>query len=201
MLTIVIQAGGASTRMGRNKANLPFLGTPLIQRVIHRLQPIADQILIVTNHPDEYPDLDIPMLPDVRSNLGALGGLLTALVHAEQDFVANVACDMPFVNPALLNFFLDMITADSGADVIIPRTKHGYEPMHAVYRRASCLPAVEQALDLGQRRMISWFDQVQVRAIPEPVLTRFDPLQRAFINLNTPEDFQMAEALARSSPR
>ena len=199
MLTIAIQAGGKSSRMGANKAKLPFLGTPLIERVIYRVEPLAANILIVTNHPEEYQNISYPKFPDIESGLGALGGLRTALVHSQTEFVANVACDMPFVNPALLNFFLDLINEDPTADVVIPRTEHGFEPMHAVYRRSSCLPAVEASLRDGQQRMIAWFDQVEVRAIPGPVLDRFDPLKQAFINLNTPEELALAEAHARKT--
>ncbi len=102
MLTVVIQAGGESRRMGQDKALLPFLGKPLIQRVIERVASLADELLVTTNRPEAYQFLDLPLFPDVIPGRGALGGLYTALSAASQPLVAVVACDMPFASPALL---------------------------------------------------------------------------------------------------
>lgn len=198
MLTISIQAGGESRRMGRDKGLMPFLGEPLIVRLVGRLRPYADELIVTTNRPQAYQFLDYPLFPDVRPGLGALGGLLTALTSASQPFVALTACDMPFASGAFLRFGMEQLIA-SGADVFVPRTSygHGYEPLHAVYRRETCLPAVLQALDAGQRRMIAWFDRVQVNSPDEAALRRFDPHGVMFQNVNTPEELARAEALAR----
>lgn len=196
MLTVVIQAGGQSSRMGANKARLPFLGTPLIERVIKRTKAIADQILIVTNEPEDYPFLSHPLIPDTQPGLGALGGLYTALLAAETPYVANIACDMPFVNPALLTHMLNLISNNPDIDTVIPKTEHGYEPMHAIYRRETCLPAVTNSLAQGKRRMIAWFDQVRVQTILPGTISIFDPQELAFVNLNTPDDFDRAERIA-----
>ena len=75
MLTIAVQAGGESRRMGQDKALMPFLGQPLIQRVVKRLSAIADEIIITTNQPDSYRFLGLPLFPDTRPGHGALGGL------------------------------------------------------------------------------------------------------------------------------
>ena len=82
MLTIVIQAGGQSSRMGEDKALKLFLGKPLIQRVIERLVPIADEMIVTTNRPDEYRFLNIPLVTDIKPARGALGGLYTAITSA-----------------------------------------------------------------------------------------------------------------------
>src|SRR5512147_3255637 len=98
MLTVCIQAGGQSSRMGEDKALKTFLGRPLIQRVIDRLSPIADEIILTTNHPEEYTFLDLPLFSDLKPGRGALGGLYTAIASATNPFVAVVACDMPFAS-------------------------------------------------------------------------------------------------------
>ena len=92
MYSIAIQAGGESRRMGRDKGLMPFLGRPLIQRVLERLTPIADEVLVTTNSPDEYRFLNLPLFPDLKPGRGALGGLYTALSSAACEAVAVVAC-------------------------------------------------------------------------------------------------------------
>ncbi len=195
MLTVVIQAGGESRRMGQDKALMPFLGRPLIQRMVERLAPIADELLVTTNRPDDYRFLDIPLIPDVKPGRGALGGLYTALDAASQPFVAVVACDMPFASPELLSAACDLLVG-SGADVAVPSTDGGLEPLHAVYRRAACLPAVASALEADKWKVISWFPQVKVRVLPPEACARYDPHGLAFLNLNTPEEFARVERIS-----
>ncbi len=199
MLTISIQAGGASRRMGQDKALMPFLGRPLILRLVERLRPFADRLIVTTNRPQEYAFLDAPLYPDVQPGVGALGGLLTALSVAETPFVALAACDMPFASGALLRFGAERLAA-TGGDVFIPRSAHGLEPLHAVYRRETCLDAVQAALAAGQRRMISWFSSVQVEQAGRDLWGAFDPDGVLFLNVNTPEEFRAAEALAQRRP-
>lgn len=195
MLSVVIQAGGQSTRMGENKALKPFLGRPLIQRVVERLTPIADELLVTANQPADYAFLNLPVMPDIRPGRGALGGLYTAAFAAHQPVVAVVACDMPFASAALLVAAAGLLEQE-GADVVIARTDEGFEPLHAVYRRSTCLPAIQSALDSDQWRVISWFPRVKVRTLTREELSRYDPDGLAFWNLNTPEEFAAAEQRA-----
>ena len=197
MLTIVIQAGGESRRMGQDKALAPFLGQPLIQRLVTRLSPMADELIVTTNQPDAFKFLGLPLFPDARPGRGALGGLYTALAHASQPLVAVVACDMPFANAGLLAFQARVLQ-DEAADVAIPLMPEGYEPMHAVYRRETCLPAVEWALDNDQWKLISWFSRVRVRALSPEECHLLDPQDLAFANVNTPQELAEAEQLAKS---
>ena len=196
MLTIVIQAGGESRRMGQDKALLPFLGQPLIQRIAQRLAAAADELTITTNQPDAYRFLGLPLFSDTRPARGPLGGLLTALTCARQPLVAVVACDMPFASPALLAFQARVLQNEA-ADIVIPLTPAGYEPLHAVYRRETCLPAVEWALDHDQWKLISWFSKVKVRALSVEECQLYDPLGLAFANVNTPQELADAEIVAR----
>ena len=102
MLSIVVQAGGQSARMGENKALKPFLGRPLVQRVLERLAPIADELLLTTNQPEDFAFLKLPLFTDIKPGRGPLGGLYTALVSAKYPFVAVVACDMMLSLPRQL---------------------------------------------------------------------------------------------------
>ncbi|MCX6068293.1 MAG: molybdenum cofactor guanylyltransferase [Chloroflexi bacterium] len=202
MLTVAIQAGGESRRMGQDKALLPFLGQPLIARVAARMASIADEVIVTTNRPDAYAFLGLPLFADQRAGRGALGGLYTALQAARQPLVAVVACDMPFASPELLAFQARVLEAEA-VDVVIPFVQGvdggsgGYEPLHAVYRRETCLPAVEQALDSDQWKVIAWFSKVRVRALTEEECRVHDPGGLAFANVNTPQELSEAEQMAR----
>jgi molybdopterin-guanine dinucleotide biosynthesis protein A len=197
MLTVCIQAGGQSSRMGEDKALKPFLGRPLIQRVIEQLAPIADEMIVTTNRPEEYAFLNQRLVPDLKPGRGALGGLYTAIASASNPYVAVVACDMPFASAALLEA-ATKLTVQEEADVVIARGEEGYEPLHAVYRRETCLPAIETAIDADLWKVVAWFPQVRVRVLTPEEIERYDPKHLAFWNVNTPEEFAEAERLATS---
>lgn len=194
-LSVIIQAGGGSTRMGQNKALMPFLGQPLIVHILNRIKPLAAEILVTTNQPEEFSFIEAPRIPDEIIGLGALGGLYTALRAASLPLAAVVACDMPFVNPGLLAAQREILLNEH-VDAVLPAIDDGYEPFHAVYRVAACLPAVRKAIDSGKRRAIAWMPDVKVRALLEQEIRLFDPHLLAFMNVNTPEDFRKAEEIA-----
>jgi molybdopterin-guanine dinucleotide biosynthesis protein A len=196
MLTIAIQAGGASNRMGSNKAMLPFLGKPLIARIVGRLSPIADEIFLISNQPELFGFLGIPIHTDTIPGIGPLGGLLAALTLASHPLVGIFACDMPFVNPDLVNAQADILNKEN-VDVVIPWIDQQYEPLHAVYRRDTCLPPVTKAIQAGSKRMISWFDAVRIHQMGVTSMQLFDPHGLSIMNVNTPEAFTLAEHLAR----
>ncbi|MEN6571669.1 MAG: molybdenum cofactor guanylyltransferase [Anaerolineaceae bacterium] len=197
MLTICIQAGGISSRMGQNKALMPFLGKPLIARIVERLRPAADELWIIANDSEPFQFLGLPVSADLLPGMGKLGGLYTALSVAGEPLVALAACDMPFVSAALIQAACIMMEEED-LDVVIPRSAEGLEPQHAVYRRETCLPAVYQALSEGKQRMISWFDAVKVRELSLDEIRVYDPDGTAFINVNTPDEFRRAEELAKT---
>lgn len=195
-LSIVIQAGGQSRRMGTNKALLRFRGQPLIAWVVERLSGLGDEIIITTNQPEPLAFLNLPLAPDLLPGKGALGGLYTALSAARFEQVAVVACDMPFINPDLLRGEANLLDA-GGWDAVVPTDPQGYpEPLSAVYRRSTCLPAVKTALDAGEMRLISWFPQARVRLLNTAEIRGFGAVDFSFFNINTPEDLELAEQLA-----
>ena len=201
MLTVCIQAGGASSRMGEDKALKLFLGRPLIQRVVDRLAPIADELIVTTNRPADFSFLDLRLISDVKPGRGALGGLYTAIASAAHPIVAVVACDMPFASAELIQLSVK-IMENENVDVVIAKNDEGYEPLHAVYRRETCLPAIESAINADQWRVVSWLPQVNLRVLTSEEIQSADPAGLAFWNVNTPEEFARAEELAtsRSTP-
>ena len=181
--------------MGEDKALKPFLGKPLIQRVIERLRPIADELIVTTNRPTDYTFLNTRLVADLKPGRGALGGLYTAITSANHPFVAVVACDMPFASQSFFESAYSLLVKEE-ADVVIAKTDEGYEPFHALYRRETCLPIIESAIDAGQWKVIAWFPQVKVRTLTPDEVKLFDPSGLCFWNLNTPEEFMEAEKLA-----
>jgi len=196
VLTLVIQAGGESRRMGSDKALLPFLGQPLILRPLNRLARIADEVLVTSNQPENYRFLSLTPIPDLLPGFGALGGLYTALSSAGHPYVAVVACDMPFASPELFVYELALLR-DTGADAVIPRSEEGTEPFHAVYRRETCLLYIRAALEAGKRRVDVWFSQANIRYLTPAEILPYDPKMLAFLNINTIEELREAERLAR----
>ncbi|MFZ5856497.1 MAG: molybdenum cofactor guanylyltransferase [Chloroflexota bacterium] len=202
MFSLVIQAGGQSTRMGEDKALKPFLGRPLIQYVIERLAPLADEILVTTNRPEDYAFLGHRLVPDLVPGRGSLGGLYTAVASATSPIVAVVACDMPFASAPLLETATRIMVKEK-ADVVIAREmsedakgSRGYEPFHAVYRRETCVPAIQSAIEADKWKVIAWFPSVKIRELTPAEVSAADPSGRAFWNVNTPEEFAEAERLA-----
>jgi molybdopterin-guanine dinucleotide biosynthesis protein A len=191
--------------MGEDKALKTFLGRPLIQRVLERVSAIADELIVTTNRPADYSFLDtstdseqrLRLIPDLKPGRGALGGLYTAIASASQPFVAVLACDMPFASAALLET-ATRIMVQEGADVVLAKGEQGYEPLHAVYRRETCLPAIEAAIAADQWKVIAWFPEVKVRVLNPDEIKATDLLGLAFWNVNTPDEFAKAEELATS---
>lgn len=185
-LTGLVLAGGASRRMGRDKAFLELDGRPLIQIVVERMLEVCSEVLIVSGDTAPYTDLGPPVVEDRFSNVGVLGGLHAGLHAASHELALAVGCDMPFLRPDLLRAFARWAT---GMDVALLRRGEHVEPLHAAYRR-SCLPAMEDAIRAGKRRIISFFPQVRVRYVKPEEVMPFDPHLASFRNVNTPQEWE-----------
>lgn len=198
-ISVVIQAGGESRRMGQSKATVPFAGKPLIVRLVSRLHVAADELIVTTNEPekldflkDEFPDLDIKLVRDTFNFRGALPGLYTALSSATCPYVAVVACDMVNASAALV-VSESIVMNRRACDVVIPVNKHGFEPFHALYRKEACLPAISAGIERGERRAQSFFDDVDVYEFTQEEVSRAVPYGGCFVNCNTPDELAALE--------
>ena len=193
-VTGVIQAGGKSTRMGgRPKALMELGGRRIVERVVAAVAPVVDGLLIVTNTPELYAFLGLPMVADVYPGGGSLGGIYSGLKAAPGDAAFTVACDMPFVHLDVVRLVVDR--AGEG-DVVIPRVGDQLETLHALYAK-SCLPAIEERLVAGRLKIVGFFDRVRVVEIPEVEVARYRDPAVVFMNVNTPEELERARVLAR----
>jgi molybdopterin-guanine dinucleotide biosynthesis protein A len=198
MLTIAILAGGKSQRMGQNKSIVPFQGETLVRRVIDRLAGLEAEVIVIAPKTRNNLSLGVKVVPDLIPGRGPLGGLYTGLSAASHQAVAAVACDMPFVNAGLLAHQRDILLSDNW-DVVIPSSEGGLEPLHAIYRRDTCLPIVREAMNKGEQRLISWFPHIKVCILSPSETKPFDTQGLMFLNINTPEELLQAEKLANES--
>src|SRR5665648_144787 len=143
--TGILLAGGKSSRMNKNKAFLEMEGKPLVERSLSVLQSVFEEVLISSNKPELYVPYQVPVILDEILGRGPLEGLYQGLKAATYDEVFFVACDMPFLNPALIRYLSSQI---STYDMVIPQLSAGLHPLHAVYHRR-CLPAIKHNLEAG----------------------------------------------------
>ena len=183
-LTVAIQAGGKSTRMGRDKSFVPFQGRPMIEVVRDHVAGLGDELLLITNDPEPYAYLGLTTYSDIFVDHGPLGGIHSALVNARSPHVLMVACDMPWLNRDLLAYLADLRDT---ADVIVPRWQKYPEPLHAVYSKA-CLEPVEKQIEAGNLKITRFYNDVTIRFIDREEIMRFDPQGRSFTNVNRPGD-------------
>lgn len=191
-VTGVIQAGGKSTRMGGHpKALLELGGRRIIERVVDAVAPVVDDVLVVTNTPDLYAFLGLPMVADVYPERGSLGGIFSGLAAAAGEAAFTVACDMPFLHREVVRL---VVARAAEGDVVIPRVGEQLETMHAVYGKA-CLPHIEARLQAGRLKIVGFFEGVRVVEIGETEIARYRAPHVAFMNVNTPEELERARAL------
>lgn len=192
-ITGVIQAGGKSTRMGGEpKALMELGGRPIVARVLDVVRQVTERVLLVTNTPDLYAFLGLPMVPDVFPEGGSLGGIYSGLRAAPGDAAFTVACDMPFLSEPVAR----LVLARAGeADVVAPRIGEQWETLHACYGKA-CLAPMERRLREGRLRITGFFEEVRVLAITEAEVAAVGDPARVFMNVNTPNELARARVLA-----
>jgi molybdenum cofactor guanylyltransferase len=189
----IVLAGGLSRRMGGvNKALLKVGGRCIVERVTDTLRSIFPEVLIITNTPEDFQFLGLPMFSDLRPGKGALGGLYTGLSVCPRDYGFFAACDLPFMDQQTI---LHMVSLIEDYDVVVPRISNGWEPLHALYS-PRCLPYIEEMLSDGDLKIFHFFHKVKLREVPEHDLRRFDPRLLFTINLNTPADLERARSIA-----
>jgi molybdopterin-guanine dinucleotide biosynthesis protein A len=208
-LSGVVLSGGKSRRLGQDKALLRLWGPQgptLLEATVAHLAAVCDEVLVVSSGLDEPPSPARHVM-DRYPGGGSLGGIYTGLLEASHPFALVVACDMPFLQPALLRY---MARRPRNYDVLIPRLRvpdgpeSGHdalqlqvEPLHAIYGRP-CLEPMRKLLERGERRIIRFFPYVRVQYLTADEISRFDPDELAFRNINTPRDLtEVCEILGK----
>jgi len=187
-ITALILAGGASTRMGVDKAFLDYEGTPLIVRVHATLAPLFAEVLIAAGAetPGRGP-FPARALYDETPGQGPLAGLVAGLKAARTPWLFMVACDMPNLDPQVIA----RVVAERGPGIaaVVPESAGGLESCHALYARAA-LPIIEVAMAEGERAPHRLFRRLNARIVPKADIAALDPTFRSLANLNTPDDLK-----------
>lgn len=187
-VTAAVLAGGRSMRMGVDKTLLPVDGEPLLARVVAAVSAVCEHTVVVTNRAEQIAEAglpsDTPVLIDEVPFQGPLGGLVTALKGAPDDWILAVAADIPWLEPGVIRALWD---ARDGAQVVVPVTEKGVEPLLALYHR-STIAAARHVLATGRRRLVAMFPELTVVELPLEDLRAADPELRSLVNVNTPED-------------
>jgi molybdopterin-guanine dinucleotide biosynthesis protein A len=188
-ISVAIQAGGQSSRMGTDKSFVEYNGRPMIETVLAQVTELGQETFIVTNNPDPYAYLGVPTVGDIYPDHGPLGGIHTAVSHADYAHTLVVACDMPWLKRSLLQY---LISLRESADVVVPLWDKFPEPLHAIYSKA-CLPPIEANLKAKRLKITRFFGQVNVRYVERYEIMQFDENGRSFANINTPQDLTQAQ--------
>lgn len=183
-MAAIILAGGKSIRMGENKAFIEVDGVPIISRIYSLFKELFEEVIIVTNQKDLFKNLDSRIYTDLVPDKGALGGLYTGIFFSSFQYSFCVACDMPFIKKALVQY---LIKNTKDEDVIVPRTSDGLQPLHAIYSK-NCLEPIRKIIEQGKYKIIDFYRLVRVRIVEENDFLLLDPFRESFINVNTPEE-------------
>ncbi|MCB0402264.1 MAG: molybdenum cofactor guanylyltransferase [Flavobacteriales bacterium] len=179
-LTAIILAGGKSARMGEDKAWIELEDEPMIQRVINILQPVADQLLIVANHPS-YEKLGYPVCYDEQPGMGPLMGIYTGLKHVKTSKNLIVSCDVPYLT---VEFLEELIRQAQGCDICIPVKDGQSHQLIGVFSR-SCMNSFKKDLDNGHLKLRTAFERLNLKLMDADA---FDA--RIFTNINTRDDLK-----------
>ena len=196
-ISCIVLAGGKGLRLGQDKALEVVGNRSLLERVLSSLSFFNGDIIVVTASKQPhlwlvgYPKLKA--VTDVYLNKGPLGGIYTGLKASDSFYNLVVACDMPFLNQALLYY---MVQISAGFDLVVPRLGDMVEPLHAVYSKA-CLVPIESLLKQGNLSLRQLFTLVKVRYLETEEINRFDPEHLSFFNINSRADLDKAREIIK----
>ncbi len=197
-----VQAGGGSTRFGTDKALVKLAGKTMLERTGELLSEVCREVLVVAPA-GKYGNAAWPTLADGWPGQGPLGGILTALQYVgKTEQVSNsldagwaliLSCDMPFLTSDFLRFLVERASL-SNAQVVVPESVNGLEPLCACWR-TSAEDEVQCAFDAGVRKVTEAMKRLRMEVLDESAWKRFDSENRLFWNMNTPEDYEEARQL------
>lgn len=187
-------AGGTSARMGREKALLALGGVPMILRTARLVEPLVGSVTVV-GPPERFVPLDLDAVADAEPGLGPLGGIATALAHTHSDWNLVLACDLPYLTAAWLEYLIAR-ARESDDDALLPHSEAAGmllpEPLCAMYHRR-CRTALEAALARGVRKVTDGLAGLRIAVIPPGEWKAFDSSGWLFKNMNSPEDYRQAQ--------
>lgn len=185
-MTGIILAGGKSSRMGFNKAFIDIDGKPIIYKTVNLFKELFDEIIVVTNDPCGYEELNCLTVADIFKGAGSLGGIYTGLFHSSSEYNFVAACDMPFLNKEAIT---RIIKLSEGWNATVPYIMARYHPLHAVYSK-KCIKPIEEMIKAKDLRIANLFQKVKTRKIGEIEWTGSETLS-SLDNINTKKDLAL----------
>ncbi len=170
--------------MGQNKAFIEIDGISIINRIVALFNELFQEIIIVTNEKELFYSFDSKIYSDLIPNKGALGGLYTGIFFSSFPFSFCVACDMPFINKSIVHYLIQNLKE---YDVIVPQTKDGLQPLHAIYSK-NCLRPIKNMIEQGKYKILDFYHLVRVKIVDEEHFIQLDPKRESFLNINTPDE-------------
>jgi len=184
-MNAIVLAGGQSSRFGSDKAFAKIGDLTIVESLFFPLSLLFKKIIVVTNFPEKYQAFPVQIVTDKIKGQGPLGGIYTGLLASDSERNFVVACDMPLINPRLIQY---LSSIQEGA-VVVPKINDKLEPLFAIYAK-SCLPAIERQLTAGKNKIQDFFAEVNVRYVAEIELKKFDPTLTSFLNINLQKDLR-----------
>ena len=192
-LAVAILAGGHARRFdGVDKGSLALAGRTIFERLLDAVRPVTPHVFAVGDRYGTAARAGLTVVSDIVPDGGSLGGIYTAIVRSPCDRTLVLGCDMPFVTTA----FVQHLASVTGADVVMPRTDKGYQPLCAIYSRA-CAAAIRVRLDRGERHAAVPPEGVRLAEIGPGELAAYDPDGLLFVNVNTPHDYTRAQRILK----
>jgi molybdenum cofactor guanylyltransferase len=196
-----VLAGGASTRFGKDKALIHVEGKPMLMRLCAMLRGVASCVSIVGSQ-QKYGNFGVECVADQWPGEGPLGGIITALMHAQarvhrQMWCLIVGCDMPFLTSEWLSYMVERVPA-SGASVITPQSAHGLEPLCACWHTRAT-SKLQYAFENGVRKVTEAMKHLEMEVLDEAQWKRFDSDGRLFWNMNTTADYDEAKRILEAN--
>jgi molybdopterin-guanine dinucleotide biosynthesis protein A len=186
-----ILAGGKSSRMGGDKASLEIDGISLIARAARLLQSVTGDPTIVAS-PSLYKSLGLPVIADDWPGFGPLGGMATVLRVTKTPWNLIVACDLPYLTKAWLDFLIER-ALKSTADAVVPMSERGPEPLCAMYHK-NAEKRIRTAVEGGARKVTDTFGRLRVEYLEPNEWKAFASEGLLFKNVNSPADYEEAKA-------
>ena len=200
-ISCIVLAGGKGLRLGYDKTLETVGNRSLLQWVVFNLSSFNSDIIIVTATEQSFPQFigypKLTIVADTYPGKGPLAGIYTGLAVSDSLYNLVVACDMPFLNRALLSY---MIQLSVNFDLVVPRLGNMVEPLHAVYSKG-CLASIECLLKQGNLEVRELFKLVRVGYVEAEEINRFDPNHLSFFNVNTEGDLERARELVKSDDK
>lgn len=182
-VTGIVLAGGASSRMGKDKGLCEFRGKALITYAIDALLPLCDTILISSNRVKDYQGFGYQVVVDEHKDIGPIGGIYSSLRKSTTKHNLVISCDTPFLNTQLLEFVLEN---SDNYDVVVPEHGNSFIEPLAAYYSSGIINCLEDSIKRRDYKLMNSFSEVKYKSVKVDAIPGFS--NKLFKNLNTPDD-------------